>query len=223
MAESDSTCWTVIRGAAAGIRRDREEFARRYSPVIRAYLGARWRETPLTAEIEDTTQEVFLDCFRDGGALVRAEPGPRRAFRAFLYGVVKNVARRTEHERARKGLSFRSSFDPPAAEKTLSKVFDEAWALTLVRQAIARQTELAHAAGRDAVRRVELLRLRFHDDLAIREIAELWGEDPDRLHRWYRKARKEFRAALHDVVAEHNSGTPAEIDAECSRLLALFA
>jgi RNA polymerase sigma-70 factor (ECF subfamily) len=213
----------MIRGAAAGRARDREEFARRYDAVIRAYLGARWRGSRLVEELDDAVQEVFVDCFRDGGALGRAEPGPRRAFRAFLYGVVRNVARRAEHARARAGPPLPSELDPPGNEKTLSRVFDQAWALTLVRQAIDRHAELAHEAGPEAVRRVDLLRLRFHDELPIREIARRWNEEPERLHRWYRKARQEFRAALHDVVREHNPGTRAEIDRECSRLLAHFA
>jgi RNA polymerase sigma factor (sigma-70 family) len=223
MAPSDSTLWTVIHAAAAGDPAARDTFARRYLPAVRAYLGARWRGTNLLEEIDDTTQEVFVDCFKDDGALGRVEPGPRRVFRAFLYGVVKNVARRAEHARAKAALPLKSEFDPPADEATLSCAFDQAWALTLVRQAVARQAEIAREAGPEARRRVDLLRLRFHDDLPIRKIARIWAEDPDRIHRWYRKAREEFRAALHDVVKEHNSGTPAEIDRECSRLLALFA
>ena len=43
MDPAGSTCWTVIQGAAAGSAADRQDFARRYTPVIRAYLAARWR------------------------------------------------------------------------------------------------------------------------------------------------------------------------------------
>ena len=42
MPNSESTCWTVIRAAAAGSPADREELARRYLGVVRAYLAARW-------------------------------------------------------------------------------------------------------------------------------------------------------------------------------------
>ena len=42
VAISDVTCWTVIRGAAAGRAEDCAEFAQRYEGVIRAYLAARW-------------------------------------------------------------------------------------------------------------------------------------------------------------------------------------
>jgi hypothetical protein len=74
-----------------------------------------------------------------------------------------------------------------------------------------------------AVRRVELLRLRFHDGLPIREIARLWGCDADAVHREYARARQEFRAALSDVVAYHHpESSSGEIERECASLLALF-
>jgi hypothetical protein len=41
MAQPESTCWTVIEAAAAGRAGDREDFARRYAPVVRAYLSSR--------------------------------------------------------------------------------------------------------------------------------------------------------------------------------------
>jgi hypothetical protein len=37
------TCWTVIRAAASGSPAHREELARRYLGVVRAYLAARGR------------------------------------------------------------------------------------------------------------------------------------------------------------------------------------
>jgi RNA polymerase sigma-70 factor (ECF subfamily) len=221
--EDDPTCWTVIRGAAAGDRRDRAEFARRYMPVIRAYLGARWRGTPLLAETDDATQEVFLDCFREGGALTRVRPGPARAFRAFLHGVVRNVALRTEQARRRSGRPLDSGFDPPAEDPSLSDVFDRAFARSLIRQAAARQADLARDAGPEALRRVDLLRLRFEEALPIREIARLWDADPAVVHHEYAKARREFRRALAAVVREHHLGDDAEVEAECGRLLAHFS
>lgn len=212
----------MIRGAAEGRLADRDEFARRYEPVVRAYLAARWRDAGLLGEIDDTAQEVFLDCFRDGGALERAEPGRPGGFRAFLYGVVRNVALRAERERAKGGLPLDSSFDAPDAQRTLSDAFDRAWAQALLRQAARLMEERARAAGPDARRRVEILRLRFREDLPIREIARLWNADAARLHHEYATAREEFRAALRDVVAEHQPGPPGEAEREAERLIACF-
>jgi RNA polymerase sigma-70 factor (ECF subfamily) len=219
---SEVTCWTVIRGAAEGEQRDREIFARRYLPVVRAYLGARWRHDPLSAEIDDAAQEVFLECFKAGGALEKADSKRPGGFRAFLYGIILNVARRLETRRARRRERQPSSsfVDGTAANGDgLSSVFDRAWALSLLDQAVERHREIATGHGG---RRAELLRMRFEDDLPIREIARRWNEDPAKVHKEYARARAEFRRALEDVVAFHHPGAPNRIAAECARLLSLF-
>ena len=38
--DTQATCWTLIHGAAAGDAHGRSEFARRYLPLVRGYLGA---------------------------------------------------------------------------------------------------------------------------------------------------------------------------------------
>jgi RNA polymerase sigma-70 factor (ECF subfamily) len=96
MPTSESTCWTVIRAAAAGSTADRDELARRYLGVVRAYLSARWRGSHLRHDLDDAVQEVFVECFRQGGVLEAAGAGRVPGFRAFLYGVVRNIARRFE-------------------------------------------------------------------------------------------------------------------------------
>src|SRR4051812_16682848 len=98
---NDVTCWTVIRGAARGEPRDRDDFARRYEPVVRVYLAARWRSSERIRTLDDAVQEVFVECFRGGGALDRLDPDRPGGFRAFLYGVVRIVALRAESARAR--------------------------------------------------------------------------------------------------------------------------
>jgi RNA polymerase sigma-70 factor (ECF subfamily) len=226
MAGGDTTCWTVIRGAAAGDRDARDRFARRYEPVVRAYLAARWRDSPHRQDLDDAVQEVFADCFRAGGALDRLDPGRPGGFRAFLYGVARTLALRFEAARARhkeRAAADESDLDRLAdAEPRASVAFDRAWALALLREAAERQAEYAERVGEPALRRVELLRLRFHDGLPVREIARRWGCDPDAVHRDYARARREFKAALSDVVASYQPGTPAEVERECAGLLVLL-
>ncbi len=217
---SDTTCWTVIRGAAQGRPKDREEFARRYEPVVRAYLGARWRASGLKGEIDDAAQEVFLDCFKDGGALERADEGRPGGFRAFLYGVVRNVAARAERERGRGGLPLEA--DLPSRDRTLSDAFDRAWAEALMRQAARLMEARAFAAGSEAQRRVEILRLRFGEEMPIRDVARLWNADAAKVHHEYATAREEFRAALYDVVAEHQGGPRSDVEREAERLIVCF-
>jgi len=218
----DSTRWTIIRGAAAGVEADRAEFARRYASVIRSYLRARWKSGPLATEIDDATQEAFVQCFRDGGPLERAEPERSGGFRGYLYGIVRNVARGFERQwKARRAQQPASAVDLDAIEgreEPLSRVFDRAWAGALLRRAAERQAQDARGNDR-AEKRVELLQMRFGQDLPIRDIARRWGVDPAPLHEEYRAARREFLAALRVVVADESPGPPDQVEAECSRLL----
>jgi len=223
-----STCWSVIRGAAAGNQNDQEEFARRYRPVIIAYLGARWSSGPWQALVEDALQEVFLECFRQGGVLDRVDPERHGGFRPFLFGVAQNVALRFE-ERQRKQLKREGcSLDDVdvekicASEDTLSIAFDRAWAKSIVSEAASLHAARASAKDPGARQRVDLLRLRFFDGHPIRNIAKLWSTDAALLHREYAKARAEFRQALREVVAFDHKGPPESIDERCTELLDLL-
>jgi RNA polymerase sigma-70 factor (ECF subfamily) len=102
-------------------------------------------------------------------------------------------------------------------------VFDRAWAKAIMREAAEHQAAFAAVAGADAMRRLELLRLRFQEDLPIREIAERWHTDAALLHRDYAKARDEFRTALKNVLATHHAIAGEALDRECAELLALLA
>jgi RNA polymerase sigma-70 factor (ECF subfamily) len=225
MPDPERTRWSQIRRAAQGGESAREYFARTYEPVIRAYLASRWARSPLVGEIDDATQEVFLACFKEDGALGRVDPDRPGGFRPFLYGVVRNVARRVEERRGRRERTPTGPDDLAAVqseEDSLSRVFDRAWAKAILKAAV--QLHAERAAGQDdaAVRRVELLRLRFQEGLPIREIARRWEEDPARLHREYARSRREFAAALREVVKLHLPGSPAAVDAECAKLVEFF-
>ena len=218
--------WTVIRRAAEGSAVDRDVFAERYAPVIRAYLRARWRGTVRIHDVEDATQEVFVQCFKEGGALTRAEPERAAGFRGYLYGVVRNVARRLErapHRRREAQPDSRLDLrEIEAEEAPLSRVFDRAWAGARLQEAGRRQLADAARKGPEAVRRHELLVLRYRDDLPIREIARRWEVDAAWLHGQFRQAREEFKRALIDTVCEETGGTRASAEAECERLLQLL-
>ena len=95
----------------------------------------------------------------------------------------------------------------PLDEASLSVVFDRAWAQNVVREA-ARQQARDARGDEAATRRVELLTLRFHEGLPIREIAKRWDEDPAHLHHQYAQARTEFQRALTKVLAHLQPGDP---------------
>jgi RNA polymerase sigma factor (sigma-70 family) len=226
MTQPQETCWTLIRDARDGKPDARTRFTGRYFDSVRAYFVARWKSTPLSSEVDDAVQEVFLDCFRHGGALERAEPEHGSGFRAFFFGVTRTVALRVESRRAREWEKRGGELFQPeriaAREETLSRLFDRAWARAVVKEAADLQAEKARARGAESSKLVELLRLRFHDGKPIREIAKLWGVDPARLHHDYARARKDFLDALREVIATHEKCAHHTLDEECNRLLELL-
>lgn len=213
---NESTCWTVIRAAAAGSPADRDELGHRYLGVVRAYLMARWRGSDLRGDLDDAVQEVFVECFREGGFLEAAGAGRVPTFRAFLYGVVRNVARRFESRRVPAAGPLP---EIEANEKGLSELFEQTWAQAIMAEAAQLQRSQADARGPEAVQRVELLRLRFEESVPIRTIAQRWGVPAAGLHHAYALARQEFKSALLQVVAFHHPGTPAEVEQEAASLL----
>ena len=226
MGAEESTCWTLLRDAAAGGEAPRAEFAARYAPVVRAYLAARWRGSTLIRELDDTIQDVFIECLRAGGLLDRARADLPGGFRAFLYGAVRDVALRVEARRVRQAAQQPADLlelqGLAGREEALSRVYDRAWAKAVVREAAERQSVLAAQRGDAALRRVELLRLRFHEGMPIREIARLWGLDAASLHPESVRARQEFRSALREVIAAQHPGSPEDVDRECAQLISLL-
>ena len=84
------------------------------------------------------------------------------------------------------------------------------------------QESRAADLGEEARRRVELLRLRFQEDLPIRDIAQRWQTEAAVLHHEYAKAREEFRSALIEVVSFHHPGSRKDAERECVELLTLL-
>lgn len=223
-----ATCWTLIAGAAAGRIEDRSEFAHRYLDVVRSALAARWRGTVFVQLVDDAVQEVFLECFRVGGVLAKADPERPESFRSLLFGVVRNVAHRCERRSARAhARDAPSGLDDDAlvaADATLSKMFDRQWARSLVRLAVDLMERRARVAGADSAqsRRVALLRLRFEDGMPVRDIAADWGADPAGLHEALRQARRDFQGCLREIVAFHSPQAGKAVDEECRRLLEML-
>ena len=226
---AEQTCWTLVEAAGTGNPNARELFARVYLPVVRAYLRSRWGGGPRSGHLEDAVQETFIECFRENGALGKVERSPTDKFRTFLYAVVRNVALRFEERGARDHARRGDDSAPPlealpTREERASRAFDRSWAESLLRRAAERQEAAAQARGPDALRRVELLKLRFQEDLPIRDIADRWGVDAADVHREYAKAREEFKAALMEEIGFHHpdSSDGHEREKECRALLELL-
>ena len=178
----------------------------------------------MRGDIDDGVQEVFVACFKEGGALQRVDASSDQGFRAFLYGVVRNVALHQERTAARRAARTQPAIDAelPAEEPSLSHVYDQAYARALMREAAETMAAKARESGGVALRRVESLKLRFEEGVPIREIARLWGARPAELHLEYAKAAREFRAALREVVGLSERCAPDRLDQECEHLLELL-
>jgi DNA-directed RNA polymerase specialized sigma24 family protein len=218
----DTSSWSLIRRAAAGDPGDRERFAARYAPVIRAYFSARWH-LPLAHErVQDASQEVFVQCFRENGVLDSADPA-RGEFRAFLYGVARRVGanmdrvagRRREHD-------AHSAIDDEVASSGTgpSRSFDRAWARLVVRE--AGELARSRAAGRPArMAGLEALQLQFFEGLEPREIAARRGVPVEDVYERLRLAKRDFRAAFLEVMAIYNPHcSEAELRQRCIDLVA---
>lgn len=217
----------MVRAAAAGEPRAARVFAETYLGIVRAFLVGRWRGSGLLGMVDDAVQEVFLDLFRSGGALARLDPERAPGFRAFLFGIARKVALRYEeraaHSWVRRGPAPTPLESLPAEQQTMSRQFDVAWAQRMVARAAERQRAWAEAAGPEAMRRVEILEMRFTEGLPVRAIAKRVGESPERIHREYAKAREEFKQALRAEVALHATGTSADVERECLDIVALLS
>lgn len=218
---TSATCWTLLQEAAEGGDAARERFARLYLPVVEGYLAQRWRGSARAEDIEDARQQVLLECLRPEGVLDRALEKAERGFRAYLYGVTVNIARRIEGRR--RPLEAAASAvlgGVEASDAPVSEVFDRGWATALAREAGERYRETADTDDPRALRRVRVLEMRFGEGLPIREIAVRWGVDAAALHHDYATARQGFLKCLRDVIRFHHPGGEANVERELADLVA---
>src|SRR5262249_33479633 len=96
-----TTSWTLIHEAARGQPAARNDFARLYAPAIHAFLRRalfrlRWAVRGFAHELDNVSQDVFLEFFKPRGALERIDRRRCTRFRDFLFGVVSNITRRSQ-------------------------------------------------------------------------------------------------------------------------------
>ena len=136
---------------------------------------------------------------------------------------MRNVARRHEERGGRDRAEALSAVERSTGAAHASEVYDRVWLDTLLKRAAQRQAAWAAERGDAALRRIELMRLRFAEGLPVREIARKWELPAAEVHREYRQARRDFKRALKEEVAFHHPGaTPEEIETECEALLELL-
>jgi RNA polymerase sigma factor (sigma-70 family) len=226
MPDHDSTSWTLVLGAAARRPEEQERFVERYAPLIKAYLAARWRLPVHHEDVADAAQEVLLQCIRPRGALESVDPAYPSGFRAFLYGVTRNVAAMAERTRVRHRETQADStgvFRDIADEASLSGVFDRGWAELVVREARALLERRARLTGGRAALRAKALELRYQESLPPRDIAPRLGLDVKQVYKLLELGQLDFQEALLDVMALHvPAAGKAELERRCAELFTLL-
>jgi RNA polymerase sigma factor (sigma-70 family) len=194
--------------------------------MIKAYLAARWRLPIQHEDVGDASQEVLLQCFRQDGALESVDPAHASGFRAFLYGVTRNVAAMTERKWARRRetqAAHSGVFEQADDEGSLSHVFDKAWAEVVVREARSLLQRRAMMRGGTAALRARALELRYQGGLPPREIAPHLGLEVKQVYRLLEDGQVDFQEALIDVMAAQVATTSREeLERKCSDLLLLL-
>lgn len=218
----ESTCWDLIRKAAEGDMVARSRFAMSYLPLVHASLSARWRGRALRSEVDEAVQEVFLECFKEGGVIVKTSRDPPESFRAFLKTVISNVARRREvlEQDGRRRTPISAPLEElESRSASPGDALDGRWAAALLKEVLdlVRAWSRSRPEGRSDP--VELLQLRFMDGTPVREIARRWNQDVGRLHRELARARASFMEAMAAVLARRGLRTKVEIDTAVNRLL----
>ena len=230
--EFRTTRWTIVleagRGAEGG-RAALEELCGAYWYPL--YALAR-RRGLAAVDAQDAVQGFFADLLARGD-VARADP-ERGRFRAFLAKAFTNhLANARDRSRAQKrgGGRVALSLDSGTAEERYEQgsgraldpeaLFDRAWALALIEEALARLRAEYARRGRselfDALRPVLLEPDGAETDRAAlaRSLALTGGALKVALHRLRGRARDALRAAVRDTVASEE-----EVEAELARLFA---
>ncbi len=197
-----TTNWNVVLSASQPHHDARTEFAVRYAPVIRRYLAGRWRIPSDAPRIDDALQDVFVECFKHGGALERVLPGGDGGFRAYLFAVTRNVAREFERQRRCDPL-LDADARPDHGQDRPSVTFDRSWAREIAREAMR---EFGSTSRRPEERlQFETVRLRFQQELLPREIAaRLDGLTARRVSKLIETGMRRYEECLYRVLQRRN-------------------
>jgi len=231
-----TTCWTVVlqlrdQADSAAAKRALAELCRGYWYPLYAFArrhGAR-RE-----EAQDLTQGFFAQAIaRDFFAAASPELGRLRTFLLTAFKRFIGDARDREHAFKRGGGSELLSLDAAegearyarelADETTPERLFERAWALAVVEQALAVLAHAEEAAGRGGSLRVldPFLSPASAGSGDVAAAARALGTTEENVRQLVSRLRRRFRDTLRQHLADTlRTPTEAQIDAELVALRA---
>lgn len=212
-AGSSSDAARIALAAAGGDPAARAAFWAQHARQVHTWLWFRWSRTTLRGCIDDAAQEVYLECFRRGGAFTHFAPErARHGVTGFLRGIVRNVAHRFERQRTRERAhrAHLTGTPPPLHGDDDAVPAGDGTGIDH-EHVVAALDRLDHddpARGTPRSLRA-FLRLRFDDGLPVRTIAKHWQTTPDHVHELRRRACRRFRSCLLAVLREARAPQPA--------------
>lgn len=205
-----STCWTdVLQFARGGSPQDLAVLCRHYWYPLYAYLR---RSGSNTQDAEDTIQ-AFFAWMIESNAIKQVDP-QRGRFRTFLLVLLRQFqARKHQYETAAKRMPPNAliSFDQATGEslyqvqlshsETPEALFEQAWALSLIENAMQALEEEMAAAGKS--KQFDCLRgmLTGQRDVSGREAAEQLGISEGAVRIAVHRMRKRYGELLRQRVA----------------------
>lgn len=208
IAADPGQAWQLVEAAATGDLGAQAAFSRQFEPLVHRWLWFRWRHTPFKSLIEDAAQDVFVECFRPGGALQHVDRTRcSHGVEAYLRGLVQNVALRVERIEARHFHHRRRAVVQAGTLPRLGSAeqLDRDLMQQRVDAALALlDSEDVRTKSGHSLR--ELLRLHFEGGQPVRAIAQLWDEKVEHVHELRRRACSRFRACLLRVWSGSSAG-----------------
>jgi DNA-directed RNA polymerase specialized sigma24 family protein len=191
--------WALVGLVGEDHREARREFAFRYDKFVRRVLAKRWLGTAYRNHFDDAVQDVFVECFKPGGVLEKADRTRGGAFRSLLFRVTCHVAARFERAHHRDSRIEANDFaDTSGQDNDAYRQLTREEVGEVVRGAIRRmQQKIIHLAAGDT---------------------QVAGT----LHRQHSKAKLEFQSFLGEVVEETYRVPPEEVSEILQELLSVL-
>jgi RNA polymerase sigma factor (sigma-70 family) len=181
----------LLEAWAAGDRSAGEElFSRHFEPVVRFF------QNKIDRDHDDLIQKTFLGCL-EGRALFRGDG----SFRAFMFGVARNVLGKHLRQRYREpsALDF--------AHVSVAELGDSPSHLVAEDQ---RQQLMLHALRRIPIDHQIVLELHYWEGMTATEVGEMLGVPVGTAKTRLRRAKQLLAAELADLLAGVKAAEPTQ-------------